>query len=201
MTYSRRRPLKKTVLALLFSIPLLSGVSLASSSASSSSLVETPLAPAADLSALLAVPAAEPAVVSSPEPDYSQITLDPRLVSISSARPMLQPGLRQSGFSNSMFEASLLSMVVLNVADFVSTKECLKFSHLSEGNPLMKPFVKNTAVFAAIKGGLTVATYFGTKAIYKRSKPLGWIASIAGNLALSYVVSNNVRLLKEARSR
>jgi hypothetical protein len=100
-----------------------------------------------------------------------------------------------------MFEASLLSMVALNVADFVSTRECLKFPHLSEGNPLMKPFVKNDAVFIAVKGGMTIASYLGAKALYKRNKPLGWIASIAGNLALSYVVSNNFRLLKEARAR
>ena len=194
---SRRGQMKKMVLALLFSIPLLSGVSWASSS----SLVETPLLPSVNISALLIAAAAEPAAVSAAEPDYSQITLDPRLVSVSSARPLLQSGFRSRGFSNSMFEASLLSMVALNIADFASTKECLKYPHLSEGNPLMKPFVKNTAVFAAVKGGLTIASYFGAKAIYKRNKPLGWIASIVGNLALSYVVTNNFRLLNEARAR
>jgi hypothetical protein len=65
----------------------------------------------------------------------------------------------------------------------------------------MKPFVKDAAVFAAVKGGLTLASVLGAKALYKRSKPLGWIASLASNLALSYVVSNNFRLLRQAQGR
>jgi hypothetical protein len=188
--------MKKITLALLLSIPLLSGVSLASSS-----LGETPLLPAGNLSALMLT--ASP--IAAPEPsvdlDYSKITLNPRLVSVGTAQAVIGPSFRRSGFSDSAFAASLISMVALNVADFLSTKECLKYPHLSEGNPLMKPFVKNAAVFAAVKGGLTIASYFGTKALYKRNKPLGWIASITANLALSYVVSNNFRLLRNARAR
>ena len=188
--------MKKTVLAIITSIPLLTGVSLASSS-----LIETPLPAAHDLSAVLAVSTPDPAPAFKAEPDYSQITLDPRRVASASAQTILAPRFRNSGFSDAMFEASLLSMVALNVADFVSTKECLKYPHLSEGNPIMKPFVKNTAVFAAVKGGLTIATYFGTKALYKKNKALGWVSSLVANLALSYVVSNNFRLLQEARNR
>jgi hypothetical protein len=122
-------------------------------------------------------------------------------VSIHSAQAVSEPGFRGSGFSDSMFDASLLSLIALNVADFISTRECLKYPHLSEGNPVMKPFVKDPAVFAAVKGGLTILSVLGTRALYKRSKPLGWIVSIASNLALSYVVSNNVRLLQQARAR
>jgi hypothetical protein len=188
--------MKKMVLAFLISIPLLSGVSLASSS-----LGETPLLPAGSLSALMLAAAPVAAPEPAPEPDYSRITLNPRLVSLSSAQAIIGPNLRGSRFTDSMFNASLLSLVALNIADFVSTKECLKYPHLSEGNPMMKPFVKNDAVFAAVKGGLTIASYFGTKALYKRSKPLGWIVSLASNLALSYVVSNNFRLLRDARGR
>jgi len=188
--------MKKLVLALLISIPLLSGVSLASSF-----LIETPLLPAVDFSVLLAVSPAMAEPDPAAEPDYSHITLDPRRVSLSSAQTILAPSFRSRGFNDTMFEASLLSMVVLNVADFVSTKQCLKYPHLSEGNPIMKPFVKNDLVFAAVKGGLTIASYFGTKALYKKNKSLGWIASLASNLALSYVVSSNLRLLQQARAR
>jgi hypothetical protein len=186
--------MKKWVLAFLFSFPLLSGVSLASSS-----LIETPLPPAADFSALFTAALPLPTPVPA-EPDYSRITLDPRRVSLSSAQVLLAPRFRSSAFGDAVFEASLLSLVALNVADFLSTRECLKYPHLSEGNPFMKPFVKNEAVFAAVKGGLTVASYFGTKALYKKNKALGWIASLASNLVLSYVVSNNVRLLRQAQS-
>ena len=188
--------MKKITLALLLSIPLLSGVSLASSS-----LGESPLLPAGTLAALTltASPIAVPAAAA--EPDYSKITLNPRLVSIDNAQAVIGPAsFRRSRLGDSAFTASLVSMIALNVADFVSTKECLKYSHLSEGNPFMKPFVKNTAVFAAVKGGLTIASFLGTKALYKRNKALGWVSSIAANLALSYVVSNNFRLLREARA-
>ena len=189
--------MKKFTLALLLSIPLLSGVSLASSS-----LGESPLLPAGTLSALTLT--APPVTTPSPaaEPDYSKITLNPNLVPIESAQDIIAPSsLRRSRLGDSAFNASLLSLVALNVADFVSTKECLKYSHLSEGNPCLKPFVKNTAVFAAVKGGLTVASVLGTKALYKRHKALGWVSSIAANLALSSVVSNNFRLLRDARAR
>ena len=186
--------MKKMVLALLVSIPLLSGVSLAYPS-----LGETPLLPSGSLSALML--SAAPVATPEPEPDFSRITLNPRLISITSAQAIIEPGLHGSRFTDSMFNASLLSLVALNVADYISTKKCLKYSHLSEGNPIMKPFVKNDAVFAAVKGGITIASYFGTKALFKHSKPLGWIVSLASNLALSYVVSNNFRLLRDARGR
>ena len=190
--------MKKMVLAFLISIPLLSGVSLASSS-----LSETPLLPSGSLSALML--SASP--VAAPEPEPAPSPISPKSPSIpgsfplTSAQAIIEPSFRGSRFTDSMFDASLLSLVALNVADFISTKECLKYPHLSEGNPVMKPFVKNDAVFAAVKGGLTIASYLGTKALYKRSKPLGWIVSLASNLALSYVVSNNVRLLRQARGR
>jgi hypothetical protein len=188
--------MKKLALALLLSIPLISGVSLASSS-----LGETPLLPTGNLSALMLTASPIAAPEPSPEPDYSKITLDPRLVSIPQAESIIGPSFRGAGFGNSMFTASLVSMVALNVADYFSTKACLKYSNLSEGNPVMKPFVKNAAVFAAVKGGMTIASFLGAKALYKRSKPLGWIVSLASNLALSYVVSNNFRLLRVARGR
>ncbi len=196
MSNNRDAKINKTIVTLILSLTLLSGVSLASSS---SSLIETSLPPASpnSLSSLDLFPS------SSPEPalDFSKINLNPRLVSIHSAQTVIQPGFRGSGFSDSMFDASLLSLIALNVADFVSTRECLKYPHLSEGNPVMKPFVKDPAVFAAVKGGLTILSVLGTRALYKRSKPLGWIVSIASNLALSYAVSNNVRLLQQARAR
>ncbi len=143
-----------------------------------------------------------PAPAPAAEPDYSKITLNPRLVPLANAQAVIGPSFHRAGrFGDSAFTASLVSMVALNVADFISTKECLKHPHLQEGNPFMKPFVKNNAVFAVVKGGLTVASFFGTKALYKRNKALGWVTSIAANLALSYVVSNNFRLLGEARAR
>ena len=47
----------------------------------------------------------------------------------------------------------MVAMVALNVGDFLSTSEALKYPGLAEGNPIMKPFVKNPYAFAAVKPG------------------------------------------------
>jgi len=104
-------------------------------------------------------------------------------------------------FEKSLFEVSLAANLALNVADYFSTKEALKYEGLKEGNPFMKPFVKDDMTFAAVKIGLTVSNYFLVKNIYKRNKTLGWIVSIVSNLALSYVVSSNMAHIHEARNR
>jgi hypothetical protein len=104
-------------------------------------------------------------------------------------------------FEKSLFEASLIANVILNAADYFSTREALKYDGLQEGNPFMKPFVKDDMTFAAVKIGLTVSNYFVMKKLFKRNKTLGWIVSIASNLALSYVVSTNMNHIYEARNR
>lgn len=104
-------------------------------------------------------------------------------------------------FEKSLFEASLIANLALNAADYFSTREALKYDGLQEGNPFMKPFVKDDMTFAAVKIGLTVGNYFMMKKLFKRNKTLGWIMSIASNLALSYVVSNNMAHIYEARNK
>jgi len=104
-------------------------------------------------------------------------------------------------FEKTFFEISLITNLALNTADYLSTREALKYDGLQEGNPLMKPFVKNDMTFAAIKIGLTVTHYFTMKKLFKRNRTLGWIVSIASNLALSYVVSSNMAHIHEARNR
>jgi len=104
-------------------------------------------------------------------------------------------------FESTLFEASLIANVALNAADYFSTREALKYEGLEEGNPLMKPFVKNDLTFAAVKIGMTMTNYFVMKKLFKRNKTLAWIASIVSNMALSYVVSNNMSHIYEARNR
>ncbi len=104
-------------------------------------------------------------------------------------------------FESSLFEASLIANLALNAADYFSTREALKYDGLKEGNPLMKPFVKNDLTFAAVKIGMTMTNYFVMKKLFKRNKTLAWITSIVSNIALSYVVSNNMSHIYEARNR
>jgi hypothetical protein len=97
---------------------------------------------------------------------------------------------------NALFTASLLTLTALNMADYVSTIKALQLPGLEEGNPIMRPFTKNILLFSTVKIGLTVLDYYLLKNIYKKNKTLGWVLSIAGNLAMSYVVSNNIRKIQ-----
>jgi hypothetical protein len=113
----------------------------------------------------------------------------------------IQNHKKTNHFEKSLFEATLIANLALNAADYFSTREALKYDCLEEGNPFMKPFVKNDITFAAVKIGLSVSNYFVMKNLYKKNKTLGWIVSIVSNLALSYVVSSNMAHISKARNR
>jgi hypothetical protein len=121
----------------------------------------------------------------------------PRL-SIPLGLPVYKPSAKAG---KALFDANLVLMVGLNIADYISTREALKYPGLEETNPLMKPFVKNPAAFAAIKFGTTALSYWSMKAIFKKNKTVAWIMTTASNALLSYVVANNVRLIQGARAR
>jgi hypothetical protein len=129
---------------------------------------------------------AEPLVALSPQLGLPQ--------QIPSFRPIIRPG-------KALFDANLVLMVGLNIADYFSTREALKYPGLSETNPLMKPFVKSPAAFAAIKLGTTALSYLSMKAIFKKNRTVAWVMTTASNVLLSYVVANNVRLIQGARAR
>ncbi|MGB8951935.1 MAG: DUF5658 family protein [Candidatus Aminicenantales bacterium] len=118
-----------------------------------------------------------------------------------SAHKYINQEVRIGKFSDSLYDVSMISLIALNVADYLSTTEALKYPGLQEGNPLMKPFIKNSYVFAAVKIGLTAFSYYNMKNLYKKNKPLAWALSIASNLALSYVVSNNYRNINRVKGK
>ena len=117
------------------------------------------------------------------------------------ARPRGFGGYRGDRLENSFFTASLVAMTALNVADYLSTRQALKYPGLQEGNPLMKPFVKNAALFAAVKAGTTVLSVWGMKSLFKRDRTTAWVLTTVSNFLLSYVVANNMRLISRARPR
>ena len=120
-----------------------------------------------------------------------QLALPPRIPSFG---PIVRPG-------KALFDANLVLMVGLNVADYFSTREALKYPGLTEINPLMKPFVKSPAAFAAIKLGTTALSYVSMKVLFKRNRTIAWIMTTASNALLSYVVANNFRQIQMARAR
>jgi hypothetical protein len=104
--------------------------------------------------------------------------------------------IMSSPFGDSLYTASLLTLTALNIADYVSTVKALQLPGLEEGNPIMRPFTKNMLVFGAVKLGVAALNFYLLKKIYKKNKTLGWVLSIAGNMAMSYVVSNNMRKIQ-----
>jgi hypothetical protein len=170
-----------------------------SSAAEPLSVIETAL-PASNVSPLITLDLYPTPIKAQPDRDFLSMNLDPQAAARSTISPSFRPAIRIFKAGDTLFDLSLVTMVALNVADYLSTKECLKYPGLSEGNPLMKPFVKDPYVFAAAKIAMTAFTYWNMKSLCKKSKPLAWVASLAANMALGYVVSNNYRLLGRAKA-
>lgn len=127
------------------------------------------------------------------------IDLNPQVQKSQPVVLIAHPAPRRLKLGDAMFEASMISLIALNAADFYSTKQALKYSGVYEANPIMQPVVKNDWAFAAVKVGTTLGSYFVFKSLYKKNKPLAWILSIGTNFALSYVVSHNMKIMNQAR--
>lgn len=108
---------------------------------------------------------------------------------------------RSDRLENALFTSSLIAMAGLNAADYFSTRKALSYPGTHEANPLMKPFVKNATVFAAVKIGSTALTCLALKKLYKRDRMAAWVLSTASNFLLSYVVANNMKVINQARNR
>jgi hypothetical protein len=112
--------------------------------------------------------------------------------------PPIRKGMpKKSGrLENSLFTASLLTLTTLNIADYVSTVRALHLPGLEEGNPVMRPFTKNMLVFSVVKLGISALDFYLLERLHKKNRALGWIFSIAGNIAMSYIVSNNIHKIR-----
>lgn len=158
------------------------------------------------LGVLVATPLEMTSVMSlTPAPEPVQIPLN---WEVSAATPQANlsivpafPGFRPTGDTEkALFDANLVALVALNVGDYFSTREALKYPGLREANPLMQPFVKSPAAFAAIKVGTTVLTYWSMKALFKKNRTAAWILTTASNVLLSYVVASNMQRIHQARA-
>ncbi|MGZ4886631.1 MAG: DUF5658 family protein [Candidatus Aminicenantales bacterium] len=99
------------------------------------------------------------------------------------------------------FNVNLVALVALNIADYASTREALKYPGLHEFSPLVAPFARNPAAFAAVKLGTTALTYWCMKALFKKNRMVAWALTMASNLVLSYAVANNLQMIQRARAR
>ena len=185
--------MKNKPILIALAVLAISAGSLAAVEPASEVLLVTALEPTAALDWAL-LPEAGPVELLFEEP----VPAPAPHLSIPRTIPVFTPAVRSG---KALFNANLVLMVGLNIADYISTREALKYPGLTETNPLMKPFVKSPAAFAAIKLGTTALSYWSMKAIFKRNKTVAWIMTTASNALLSYVVANNMRLIQGARAR
>ena len=89
----------------------------------------------------------------------------------------------------------------LNVADYFTTKEALRYMGVNEGNPLLKNIVRDPTKFAVFKLGITAFSYWNMKSLYKKNKTLAWIFSVASNALMYYVVTCNADVINRATTR
>jgi len=99
------------------------------------------------------------------------------------------------------FTTTLVTLAALNIADYLTTNEALKYPGLAEGNPIMKPFVKNSYVFVAVKIGATALTSIYLNKLHKKNKEVAWVISLLSNFALSYVVASNIQSINKVKGR
>jgi len=118
---------------------------------------------------------------------------------VNDASKVLGKRIKAQKVGDSLFTSSLVAFAVLNAADYITTVKALKCDGLCEGNPIMKPIVKNNYVFAAVKIGMTVINYKLMKSLYKKDKKMAWVLSTAFNFAFSYVVANNLKMIQKVQ--
>ena len=185
--------MKSKLVLIALAVLAISAGSFAAVDPASEVLVVTALKPAAAVIPF-SLPEAAPVKLLFEEP----VPAPAPYLYIPHSLPIFKPTLKSG---KALFDANLVLMVGLNIADYISTREALKYPGLTETNPLMKPFVKSPAAFAAIKFGTTALSYLSMKAIFKRNKTVAWVMTTASNVLLSCVVANNMRLIQGARAR
>jgi hypothetical protein len=178
--------IKKTVIALAIAILISAGFAVAAEA--ESTIIDTTVISVSSLSLSGILPMAVPAQAAP------KINIDPQRE--------FGGFVRGEKLESAFFTSSLVAMAALNVADYLSTKQALKFPGLQEGNPLMKPFMKSPALFAAVKAGTTALSVWGMNKMFRKgNKTTAWVLTMASNFILSYVVSNNMRLIQKAKLR
>lgn len=130
----------------------------------------------------------------------TRLNLTPKRINIKpDPSPHLNKHFKMQRLENSLYTGFLLTQTILNVADYVITVKGLKYESLQEGNPIMKPLVKNPYLLATVKFGTTALNFYFMKKLHKKNKTLAWIASTISTFVLSYFVVNNIKMIHKAQ--
>jgi len=128
--------------------------------------------------------------------DLNSIKFEPTPASLAHVQKMI----KYNRIETSLYTTSLITMTALNVADYFSTLKALKYEGLREANPIMKPFTKNAVLYTAVKLGLTAYNFHFMKKLHKKDKRLAWAVCLITNFAMTYVVINNLKMIRQAQS-
>jgi hypothetical protein len=85
------------------------------------------------------------------------------------------------------------SLVALQGLDIHSTRSALG-SGASEANPAMRPVVRNSAAFVAVKAGATAGVIWASEKLWKKNRKAAVIFASVVNVAMAAVVANNYRV-------
>ncbi len=125
---------------------------------------------------------------------------DPAIPPLRPAPVLTRPGFWTTA-EGSLFATTLISFAGLNVADYLLTREALKYPETSETNPLLRPIVNNAAAFALFKAGFIALNTFGLAGLHRSDKPMAWVLSLATNVLVGLAVSHNLSQLEKIRNR
>ena len=142
-----------------------------------------------------------PAWAQESTPPTAEIRLEPISLTAASLR-----GDALSNFSprTSAFEiepperpAALMplygSLIALQGLDIHSTRSALGAGG-AEANPAMRPVVKNSAAFVAVKAGATAGVIWASEKLWKKNRKAAVIFASVVNVAMAAVVANNYRV-------
>ena len=97
------------------------------------------------------------------------------------------------------FVFSLALCAGLNMADGIITVSGADLPGLRESNPLARLALKSPPAFLAFKALSSYVIYRGLRSLFKVNKTLSWIAVLVLNVAFSYAIVHNLRLIGEVK--
>jgi hypothetical protein len=86
------------------------------------------------------------------------------------------------------------SLVALQGLDIHSTRGALEAGEGREANPAMRPVVRNSAAFIAVKAGATAGVIWASEKMWKKNRKAAVVFATVVNVAMAAIVANNYRV-------
>jgi hypothetical protein len=112
--------------------------------------------------------------------------------------PIRQPVFPVRGIEEPRRPAAMLplygSLIALQGLDIHSTRRAIGSGAGSEANPAMRPIVKNSAAFVAVKAGATAGVIWASEKLWRKNRKAAVVFAGVVNAAMAAVVANNYRV-------